>query len=161
MHEPISLATLRVAIDPERLALLGDDLRAAGLRATRPRELLYSILKAIGGHRSVDDLLGLLAQVDETLPRMSAYNVIADLERVGLVRRSGAGGSRAVLYEVKADNHHHFVCRSCQAVFDIPADTPPAIPDEHHLPGLIEESEIIYRGLCRDCVAIETAANDE
>ena len=60
-------------------------LQRAGLRATRPRVLVYSLLRQVGGHRSVDEIVGLLEERGNTVPRMSAYNVVADLAAAGLL----------------------------------------------------------------------------
>ncbi|MHC4732656.1 MAG: transcriptional repressor [Planctomycetota bacterium] len=50
-------------------------LREAGLRVTRPRLLVYGVLREVGGHRSVDDLVHLLNERGHQVPRMSVYNV--------------------------------------------------------------------------------------
>jgi hypothetical protein len=69
-------------------------LRAAGLRATKPRVLVYEALRANGGHRSADDVAALLSQGGSPLPRASIYNVLADLTAAGLLMCADVGPGR-------------------------------------------------------------------
>jgi Fur family ferric uptake transcriptional regulator len=91
-------------------------LKAAGLRATHARIVVYEVLRDSGGHHSVDDIVRLLSDNDERIQRMSVYNVMTDLSAAGLVMCADTGPGRA-LYEVAENWHHHFVCRVCKCVF--------------------------------------------
>lgn len=83
--------------------------------------------------------------------RASIYNVLDDLTRADLVMRADRGPGTAIC-EVADAWHHRFVCRACGAVLDVPcavgskpcldADIPAAI---------IDEAQIIFRGLCPSC----------
>ena len=129
-----------------------EKVQASGLRATRPRVLVYSVLREVGGHLSVDSVVAHLAARGHRVPRMSVYNVMADLASAGLVMCADAGPGRA-LYEAGDSWHHHFVCRSCGAVADVPCvrgrkpclDPPPSIP------GTVDEAQVIFRGICNAC----------
>lgn len=63
----------------EHATMLNDRLRQAGLKTTRPRLLVLSLLQELGGHRSIDDLIRGLKARGTPLPRASVYNVIAVL----------------------------------------------------------------------------------
>src|SRR4051794_16529529 len=102
--------------------MLAARLRDAGLRATRPRLLTYRALAELGGHRSVDEVVVELRRRGQPLPRASVYNVVEALRLVGVVMGADAGPGRA-LYEVATTKHHHFVCRSCAEVIDVPCVT--------------------------------------
>ncbi|HET9952662.1 MAG TPA: transcriptional repressor [Candidatus Eisenbacteria bacterium] len=127
-------------------------LLAAGLRVTRPRLLVYSILRDAGGHRSVDEIVSLLAARGHRIPRMSVYNVVADLSDASLLMCSDTGPGRA-LYEVSHRRHHHFVCRACGAVRDVPcrAGFKPCLEPPARLRAEVDESQVIYRGVCSAC----------
>ncbi len=126
-------------------------LRGADLRATRPRILVYRTLSEIGGHLSVDEVVAALRDRGEDLPRMSVYNVVADLEAAGLVMCADAGPGRA-LYEVSDVWHHHFVCRVCGTVTDVPcwSGKKPCLKPPTPLPGTIDEAQVIFRGVCEE-----------
>lgn len=126
-------------------------LRAAGRRVTRPRLAVYRTLAALGGHRSADEVAGALTAHHEPLPRTSVYNALEVLREAGVVMQARAG-TGAALYEAAAVWHHHFVCRRCGSITDVPCQTgtkPCLHPD---LPGVdVDEAEVIYHGVCSDC----------
>jgi Fe2+ or Zn2+ uptake regulation protein len=131
---------------------LEERLHRAGLKATQPRLLVLQLLQELGGHRSIDDLLKELQARQTPLPRASVYNIIATLVSRGLVMLADAGPGPA-LYEVSLNWHHHFVCISCGRIIDIPCvvgSKPCLLPDS--VPGMIEETQIIFRGRCADCL---------
>lgn len=136
-------------------ALARERLRAVGLRATRPRSVVYAVLREVGGHRSVDEVLELLEERGHAIPRMSIYNVMADLTAASLVMSADAGPGRA-LYEASDVWHHHFVCRGCGRIEDVPClkGRRPCLLPPKSLPGsTIDEAQVIFRGHCADCAA--------
>ncbi len=144
-------------------ALAQEKLRAAGLRATRPRSLVYAVLREVGGHRSVDEVLQLLAERGHAISRMSVYNVMADLTGASLVMSADTGPGRA-LYEVSDVWHHHFVCRGCGRIEDVPCTKgrKPCLMPPKSLPGsTIDEAQVIFRGYCGDCAAKAAGRNKE
>lgn len=129
-------------------------LREAGLRATRPRVALLGAMRRERGHRSVDELVSLLERRGVRLPRMSAYNIVADLQAAGLVLCADAGPGPA-LYEAAGAWHHHFVCRVCRTVTDVPCvrGRKPCLEPARFTGGEVEEAQIIFRGVCRACAS--------
>jgi Fe2+ or Zn2+ uptake regulation protein len=142
----------RRAIDERATAAL----RAAGRRVTRPRLAVYRSLTALGGHRSAEDVVAALRAAGERLPRASVYNALEALRGAGVVMQARADAG-AALYEAAATWHHHFVCRRCGSITDVPCATgtkPCLHPD---LPGVeVDEAEVIYHGLCPQCRAQDT-----
>ena len=127
---------------------LAVQIRSAGARVTRPRLIVLALLHEVGGHQSADDLLDILRKRGPPLPRASIYNALNDLSGYGLVMRVDAGPGRA-LYESSANWHHHFVCRDCNAILDVPCSVgskPCMIPDVEGLHA--DEAQVIFRGLC-------------
>ena len=128
-------------------------LRAAGLRATRPRVAVLAALAALGGHRTADDVAAALAAAGAPVPRASLYHVLGSLTTAGMVLVADAGPG-AARYEVAGRWHHHLVCRSCGAIVDVPCvgGTRPCLAPD--LPGaLVDEAQVIFRGRCASCVA--------
>jgi len=131
---------------------LSQRLRKAGVKATRPRLLVLSLLHELGGHHSVDELVEELSTRGTPLPRGSVYNVIEVLVSRGLVMLADAGPGPA-LYEEQVIWHHHFVCLTCGAIADVPCvkgEKPCLLPDG--VPGTVEETQIIFRGRCLRCL---------
>lgn len=137
----------------ERDVSLGvaDRLRSAGLRATRPRVAVLGHLLRRRGHWTVDEIVADLAAGEVDLPRQTVYNVVDDLSHAGLVMSAdvGPGSTR---YEAADRWHHHFVCRKCGRVEDVPCvvGMRPCLDPE--LAGAeIDEAQVIFRGRCRRC----------
>lgn len=128
-------------------------LREAGLRVTRPRVMILELMQEIGGHRSAEDINAILESAGTPLTRGTVYNVLDDLASAGLAMRADHGPGTA-LYEIAEEWHHHFVCRECGAIIDVPCviGEKPCLDAE--LPGAeIDEAQVIFRGICPDCVA--------
>jgi Fur family ferric uptake transcriptional regulator len=100
-----------------------------------------------------------LAQAGPALLRGSVYNVLGSLVAAGLVIVADAGPGRA-LYEASETWHHHFICRACGDVMDVPcvAGTKPCL--DVALPGsVVDEAQVIFRGLCTVCAGAGGASN--
>lgn len=140
-------------MDVQRTASLSDRLREHGLRATRPRVEVLAMLEGLGGHRSADEVWDHLAAGGRQLPRSSVYNILGSLVEAGLALTADTG-SGAVRYETAAQPHHHFVCRLCHRVIDVPCVTgsAPCLEADEDV-GAIEQAQVIFRGVCADCRA--------
>ena len=142
------------AAGPGRLTAERDDrvgvaLKAAGLRVTRPRLAVHRALASMGGHHSAEEVAAVLDAAEVPLPRTSVYNALEALRVAGLVMQASAGAG-AALYEAATEWHHHFVCRRCGEITDVPCFVGLGPPLQTQLPGA-EIDEVIYRGLCARC----------
>lgn len=129
-------------------------LQDAGLRATRPRIAVAETLRRMGGHRTADEVHAQLARDNVNLPRTSVYNSLIALADAGIALRADVGPG-AVVYEIADAWHHHFVCRRCGRISDVPCVTgerPCLSPSEDV--GLVEEAQVIFRGVCARCVEV-------
>lgn len=116
-----------------------------------------AVLRAVsaGPHT---DTHSIIDRVREELPEVShqtVYDVLAILTHEGLLRRIQPRASVA-RYEARVgDNHHHVVCRACGAVADVDCavGARPCLTASEDHGYLIEEAEVIYWGLCPECLA--------
>ena len=117
---------------------------------TKPRVAVYQALRRMGGHVAVDRVVSHLMARGEVVSRMTVYNAIRDLEEAGLVIRADAGPGVA-LYEAGKIWHHHFVCRVCGGVFDVPCAVgeKPCMEARGFDYAELDEAQVIYRGICR------------
>ncbi len=129
-------------------------LRAVGLRVTRPR---LSVLEVLATHPHADaDTIVTGARADHpALSPQTVYGVLDALVTVGLARRIEPAGAPA-LFELRVgDNHHHLVCRSCGTVVDVDCVVgrrPCLDPGSTH--GFdVDEAEVTFWGLCPACTA--------
>lgn len=131
---------------------LKEKLKERGLKVTRSRLKVLQVLRDQGGHRSADEIFRFLEELGEPLPRGSVFKVVGDLARHNLLMVTDAGPGRA-LYEYSSEWHHHFVCRACGVILDVPCveGRKPCLLPEVSVPATIEEAQIIFRGICDDC----------
>ncbi len=128
-------------------------LRQADLRVTRPR---VAVLAAVHDHPHADthSIIDHVRAVLGGVSQQAVYDVLQALTVAGLVRRIHARGSVARYESRVGDNHHHVVCRSCGAIADVDCavgHTPCLTAAEDH-GFLIEEAEVVYRGVCPECL---------
>ena len=134
-------------------------LRRAALRVTRPR---LAVLRAVHTHphADTDSIIGAVRRELSRVSHQAVYDGLRALTAVGLVRRIQPPGSVA-RYEARiADNHHHVVCRSCGAiaVVDCAVGEAPCMTASDDQGFLIDEAEVIYWGVCPECVAAAPAS---
>jgi Fur family transcriptional regulator, stress-responsive regulator len=135
-------------------------LRRAGLRVTAPRLAVLTALTAGAPHSSVDAVVSAVRDHLGDGSAQTVYNVLRTFTDVGLVRRIEPAG-RPGLYELRVgDNHHHIVCRVCNAIVDVPCavgETPclTAADDSGYE---IDEAEVVFWGRCPKCRTSERGA---
>lgn len=144
-------------MDVQRAARLSDRLRERGLRATTPRVEVLAALEDLGGHRSADEVLDRLDAGGRRSPRSSVYNILGSLVGAGLALTADAGPG-AVLYEAGQRAHHHFLCRRCKRVIDVPCvvGSTPCLAAGEDI-GTVEHAQVIFRGVCSACLVTASA----
>ena len=136
-----------------------EDLRAAGLRVTRPR---LAVLAEVAAHPHADVetiATGARARLG-SLSTQAVYDVLHALTAADLLRHIEPAGSPARFELARGDNHHHLVCRACHDVVDVPCATgeAPCLQASDDAGYLIDEAEVTYWGLCPACLAATAAA---
>jgi Fe2+ or Zn2+ uptake regulation protein len=129
-----------------------DALRARGYRVTPQRLAVHDALRDLDRHVSADDVLDAVSGRLSNVSLPTVYAALDALEEAGLVRRVAAGRGPA-LYDARATEHHHLVCRRCGAVEDLDATV-----DLDRVLSLAErggftpdDAEVVVRGLCARC----------
>lgn len=136
-------------------------LRDAGLKVTAPRLAVLHALARGPAHVQAETILAAVrTHAGDTSPQ-TVYNVLHSLTEAGLVRRIEPAGS-AGRYELRVgDNHHHIVCRRCDAIADVDcaAGAAPCLTPAHDAGYEIDEAEVVYWGRCPACVAATSASS--
>lgn len=130
-------------------------IREAGLRVTRQR---IAVLDAVGvrPHASAAAVLDTVSRLVPGVSHQAIYDGLADLTQAGLLRRILIVDGGPALYETRThDNHHHCVCRGCGLVVDVDCavGAAPCLEASDAAGFVIDEAEVIYRGLCAACAA--------
>ncbi len=137
--------------DRERRHNVEARLREAELRLTPQRFAVLEYLTRAAGHPTADQIA---AEINRRIPRASratVYNALKALRDAGLVREV-ATEEALTRYESNVEPHHHFVCRTCGKIEDVPPEKLKA-PGRVELEGghEVETIEIMLRGRCAAC----------
>jgi Fur family ferric uptake transcriptional regulator len=138
-------------------------LRGAGLRVTASRLAVLTTLRAGAPHTSVDALVGAVRERLGDGSAQTVYNVLRTFIAAGLVRRIEPAG-RPGLYELRVgDNHHHIVCRTCDAIADVACavGAAPCLTAADDAGYAIDEAEVIFWGRCPACIAADAWDPDQ
>ena len=128
------------------------DLRDAGLRVTAGRVAVLSELDA-HPHSGVTELAEAVRSRIGSTSLQAVYDTLSALHGSGLIRRVEPAG-QPPRYEIQhGDNHHHLMCRSCAAMFDVACSVghSPCLSPSDARGFVVDEAEVIYWGLCAQC----------
>ncbi|MGI8822080.1 MAG: Fur family transcriptional regulator [Acidimicrobiia bacterium] len=134
-------------------------LRSQGLRVTKPRRAVCSILTGTHGqhltasdiHRRVEALEG--GPIDQS----TVYRTIDTLEEAGLLTHTHLGQGALVYHLTNEAAHQHLMCRRCARTMGIRATEFEAFYTEiTRLTGfVVEPTHGVIWGLCADCTGSE------
>ncbi len=126
-------------------------LKAKGLRVTPQRFSVYANLLNRTDHPTAEQILTDLNQDAPKSSQATVYSSLQILRDVGLIREVllEEGVCR---YDANILPHHHFRCRGCGEIEDIPWEAFSRLPLQELRPGLRMESyEVTVYGCCDRC----------
>jgi Fur family transcriptional regulator, iron response regulator len=98
-------------------------LRRAGLRPTRQRVALATLLFGAGDRHVTAEILHEEAvHAGERVSLATVYNTLHQFKRAGLLREIAIGGQRAY-FDTNTSNHNHYLIEGEGRLMDIPGDT--------------------------------------
>jgi len=98
-------------------------LRRAGLRPTRQRVALATLLFCSGDRHVTAELLHEEAvRAGERVSLATVYNTLHQFKRAGLLREIAIGGQRAH-FDTNTSNHNHFFVEAEGKLVDIPGNS--------------------------------------
>jgi len=134
-------------------------LRERGFSLTPQRRAILRHLAERGGHWTAAEVLESLTGEFPLASRATVYSTLALLRELGVladVPAPGPGGEAR--YDANPEMHHHFVCRRCGRLHDVPPDWfPVSIPAGVQTGFSVEHFRIVAEGVCSECAAQPTA----
>jgi len=128
-------------------------MKEAGLKRTRPRELVLGHLVQHHGPFSAKELY--LALRRRELDGVTTYRVLAAFEEAGLVRRCdfGDGIARFEYSDLnESHHHHHVVCVDCKKVEMLEHCHLASLENRVKELGYAQVRHVLeFRGRCRAC----------
>lgn len=103
-------------------------------------------------HSDAEKIFGFVKEEISTTSKQAIYNNLNALVEHELLREIKPKGQSSLYERRVGDNHHHVVCRSCNAVFDTECKgcAPCIEPADSH-GFIIDEAEVVFWGICPSC----------
>ena len=121
-------------------------------RVTQQRSAICAAVESAGRPLSPAELYD---AARAQLPRIglaTVYRAIRDLVETGWLRPVEVPGESARYERSGKPHHHHFLCRSCDSLWEVPA-CPTGIEQLAPYGFITESHEITLYGLCGECGA--------
>lgn len=126
-------------------------LREAEMKSTPQRFAVLDYLLRSGTHPTAEQISADLNRRFPRASRATVYNTLNALRDAGLVHEVHMDGC-AARYDANIDPHHHFVCRACGRLEDVPVGALRARPHRPAMAGYrVETYEVVLRGVCAAC----------
>ncbi len=129
-----------------------------GLRNTRQKHLLLSILQEADRPMSINEIYSLIVHQLPKIAKSTIYRNIDSLLNQDLIEKYHFNGNE-IFYRIKADRHEHkhfVICDDCKKIFDLPTCPIHALENAMEEEGfIIKDHQIQITGLCRDCSGLD------
>jgi len=128
------------------------DSHNLGQRQTVQRAAIMTVIEEAQGPLTVGEIH---ARATRRLPKLgvaTVYRTVKLLLEASEIHAVVLPDGQARYESAGLDHHHHFRCRICQLIFDLPGCMMP-IPDGTALPNgfVVERHEITLFGRCPNC----------
>jgi len=124
-------------------------LESKGIKPSLQRLLLLNYMNSCHVHPTVEQIYADLAAQGQALSKATVYNTLTLFVKKGILRIVYLDNNEA-RYDILTNDHGHFVCECCGAIYDEPVEF-----DQLNLQfpeaGSIRQRDIFYRGVCKRC----------
>jgi Fur family transcriptional regulator, peroxide stress response regulator len=128
-----------------------DMLKKNKIRASQQRIKVLDYLLQNHCHPTVDQIYSGLLKETQVFSKTTIYNTLNLLVVAGLVRVVSIENNEA-RYDIATQNHGHFKCESCGAIYDFNIDI-----DSFATDGLanfiIHDKNVYFKGVCSGCLS--------
>ncbi|HLV09280.1 MAG TPA: Fur family transcriptional regulator [Halanaerobiales bacterium] len=131
-----------------------DLLEKKGIEASFQRLKIYQYLIREKNHPTVNMIFKALSREIPTLSKTTVYNNLKLFEEKEMVVALNLS-DHEVRFDADTTVHGHFKCRRCEKIYDFKINS-----IDTDLKGYkIEEKEVYYTGICKDCLSEEKGTN--
>jgi len=120
-----------------------------GIKPSLQRLLVLNYMYSCHAHPTVEQIYMDLAAQGQALSKATVYNTLTLFVQKGLLRIVYLDNNEA-RYDILTNDHGHFVCDQCGAIYDEPVDFEQLnlrFPEAES----IRQRDIFYRGVCKRC----------
>lgn len=133
------------------LEYLHRELKARNIHPSHQRLKVLEYLVQNQIHPTADQIFTGLQKELSTLSKTTVYNTLRVLAEAGLVRPISIDGNEA-RYDILTQDHGHFQCAACGAVYNFEID-PAALTSKELDHFQIYDRNVYFKGLCPRCLA--------
>lgn len=139
---------------PDELTTL---FRENGLKVTPQRRAVFEALHQDTMHPTADVIFARVRAHMPTVSLRTVYQALNDLIELGEVQAVSVDDGSA-RFDPNVSHHDHFVCKSCERIYDVVASRPTLVSAEPEgvdvaANYVVDSAEILFRGLCSSCAA--------
>lgn len=129
------------------------ELRMKNIRLSHQRLKVLEYLASNLIHPTVDQIhTGLLKEIP-TLSKTTVYSTLSTLADAGLVRIINIEDNET-RYDIRVEDHGHFKCESCGAIYDFAANI--GSLETRDLKNFeIKDKNLYFKGICPMCNSIK------
>ncbi|MES2209207.1 MAG: Fur family transcriptional regulator [Chloroflexota bacterium] len=132
---------------------LPDRLREQGLRWTRQRATLLTVLRASEGHVTGSQLIDRCREIEPATTPSTVYRTLGVLESLGVISHSHGLDGREEFHVRPEAEHGHLICGTCGADAELPAADAAsflaALRRDHGFTARVDH--LTVTGRCRTC----------
>jgi Fur family peroxide stress response transcriptional regulator len=126
-------------------------LKAKALAVTAQRAAVMEFLHGNTSHPSVDDIYRQVKKRFPYISRATVYNTVKTLARAGLLQEVLLQQDKTRV-DPNVARHHHFKCRRCGRIEDVPYEILTAAHVGEHVKGYhVETVHVVMEGRCKRC----------
>lgn len=105
-------------------------LRDAGLRITRPRQIILAILNQSDGHPDASQIFERAVAMDSRISLATVYRTMKVLEETGAIQRHAFGDGPARFEQLQTEHHDHLIDLDTGEVIEFADPRIEALQDE-------------------------------
>jgi len=129
---------------------LTEAFRAAGLKVTPQRQLIFRLMHDNETHPTADSLFATASDMMPGISLRTVYQTLTDLASMGEIRMIDVG-TGAGRFDPNTDDHHHVVCEGCGEVRDVYVEGSDAL-SVRGLDGFtVSHTAILFNGTSSRC----------
>lgn len=119
-------------------------------RNTIQRDETLKAVRKLGNHPTAEEVYQEVVSNNPHISKGTVYRNLGLLSETGEIRKLLMPGNVPDRYDWDLTQHCHAVCRCCGKVFDISCNKT-EIPVTNTDGFTIEDCELIFTGVCKDC----------
>ncbi|MCL2370273.1 MAG: transcriptional repressor [Firmicutes bacterium] len=120
-------------------------------RNTLQKQMIFDAVRELNIHATAEQVYDYVSVKNPFISKATVYRNLSQMAETGELFNAGAL-SGATHYDHNTHDHYHFICKECNAVFDVDGD----FPDMTNIVKKSGEFEVTdcnmsFSGLCHKC----------